>query len=52
MILCDTAHKIGTTESWNTRIATVERKGIQAIADGVLKVWFTPAFHTDAAGRA
>lgn len=45
MILCDTAHKIGTTESWNTRIATVESKGIQAIADGVLKVWFTPAFH-------
>ncbi|MBZ9771795.1 3-oxoadipate enol-lactonase [Mesorhizobium sp. CO1-1-8] len=45
MILCDTAHKIGTIESWNTRIATVESKGIQAIADGVLKVWFTPAFH-------
>ena len=46
MILCDTAHKIGTNESWNTRIVVVERKGIQAIADGVLKVWFTPAFHT------
>ncbi|WP_027055885.1 3-oxoadipate enol-lactonase [Mesorhizobium erdmanii] len=46
MILCDTAHKIGTNESWNTRIATVERSGIQAIADGVLKVWFTPTFHT------
>lgn len=45
MILCDTAHKIGTTDSWNTRIATVKSKGIQAIADGVLKVWFTPAFH-------
>ena len=46
LILCDTAHKIGTTDSWNTRIATVESKGIQAIADGVLKVWFTPAFHS------
>ncbi|TGQ91065.1 3-oxoadipate enol-lactonase [Mesorhizobium sp. M8A.F.Ca.ET.208.01.1.1] len=46
MILCDTAHKIGTTDSWNTRIATVESKGIQAVADGVLKVWFTPTFHT------
>jgi 3-oxoadipate enol-lactonase len=45
LILCDTAHKIGTTDSWNTRIATVESKGIQAIADGVLKMWFTPAFH-------
>ena len=46
LILCDTAHKIGTTESWNTRIATVESKGIQAVADAVLKAWFTPAFHT------
>ena len=45
LILCDTAHKIGTTESWNTRIATVERDGIEAIADAVLKVWFTPEFH-------
>lgn len=45
MILCDTAHKIGTADSWNTRIATVESKGIQAIADSVLKVWFTPSFH-------
>ena len=37
MILCDTAHKIGTTDSWNTRIATVEQDGIEAIADAVLK---------------
>jgi len=46
LILCDTAHKIGTTDSWNTRIATVEHNGIQAVAEGVLKVWFTPAFHS------
>jgi 3-oxoadipate enol-lactonase len=45
LILGDTAHKIGTAESWNSRIATVEREGIEAIADGVLKVWFTPEFH-------
>jgi 3-oxoadipate enol-lactonase len=46
LILCDTAHKIGTADSWNSRIATVERDGIEAIAEGVLKVWFTPAFHS------
>jgi 3-oxoadipate enol-lactonase len=46
LILCDTAHKIGTAESWNTRIATVESKGIAAVAEAVLKVWFTPAFHS------
>lgn len=48
LILCDTAHKIGTADGWNARIATVEEKGIGAIADGIMKVWFTPAFH---AGR-
>lgn len=45
LVLCDTAAKVGTTDSWNTRIATVEEKGIEAIADGVMKVWFTPDFH-------
>lgn len=45
LVLCDTAHKIGTTESWNSRIAAVEKDGIASIADGVLKLWFTPEFH-------
>lgn len=49
LVLSDTAHKIGTSEGWNTRIATVEREGIEAIADQIMKVWFTPDFH---AGRA
>jgi 3-oxoadipate enol-lactonase len=46
LILCGTAHKIGTAESWNARIAMVEAKGIQAVVEGVLEVWFTPAFHS------
>ncbi|TPL02221.1 3-oxoadipate enol-lactonase [Mesorhizobium sp. B2-4-14] len=45
LILSDTAHKIGTAESWNSRIAAVERFGIDAIVDGVMKVWFTQDFH-------
>jgi 3-oxoadipate enol-lactonase len=45
LVLCDTAAKVGTTDSWNNRIATVNEKGIEAIADGVMKVWFTPDFH-------
>jgi 3-oxoadipate enol-lactonase len=45
LILCDTAAKIGTTQSWNDRIATVERDGIEAIADSVMEKWFTPDFH-------
>lgn len=44
LILCDTAPKIGDTESWNARIRTVEESGIAALADGILERWFTPEF--------
>ncbi|KXF75403.1 3-oxoadipate enol-lactonase [Paramesorhizobium deserti] len=44
LILCDTAHKIGTAEMWNARIAQVEKNGIASIADAVLERWFTPDF--------
>lgn len=44
LVLCDTAHKIGTDEFWNGRIEAVEARGIAAIADGVLERWFTPAY--------
>jgi 3-oxoadipate enol-lactonase len=47
LILCDTAHKIGTAETWNARIDTVGRSGIDVIADGVMKLWFTPSFHAE-----
>ncbi|MEP9373781.1 3-oxoadipate enol-lactonase [Mesorhizobium sp. KR1-2] len=49
LILCDTAHKIGTAEMWNARIATIEAEGIEPLADPVLERWFTPAFHHDRA---
>ena len=44
LILCDTAHKIGTADSWNARIAKVEAEGIESIVDAVMERWFTPAF--------
>ena len=44
LVLCDTAHKIGTAEFWNARIAAVEENGIASIADGILERWFTPGF--------
>ena len=44
LVLCDTAHKIGTAELWDARIAAVERDGIESIADNVMERWFTPAF--------
>ena len=44
LILCDTAHKIGTAESWNNRIAAVEQNGIASMCDAIMERWFTPAF--------
>jgi 3-oxoadipate enol-lactonase len=44
LVLADTAHKIGTTEMWDARIAAIEAHGIDAVADAVLERWFTPAF--------
>ena len=50
LVLCDTAHKIGTNELWNGRIEAIRADGIEAIADAILERWFTPAFR--AAGNA
>ncbi|WP_119388501.1 3-oxoadipate enol-lactonase [Taklimakanibacter lacteus] len=46
LILCDTAHRIGTADSWNARIAAVETAGIASFADRVMELWFTPDFHS------
>lgn len=44
LVLCDTAHRIGTADVWNGRIAAVERDGIEGMADAVMERWFTPDF--------
>ncbi len=44
LILCNTAAKIGTAESWNKRIADVEQHGMASITEAVLERWFTSAF--------
>lgn len=44
IVLSNTAHKIGTAEIWNARIAAIEKDGIKAIADGTMERWFTPDF--------
>lgn len=44
-VLSNTAAKIGTEASWGSRIATVRAEGIEAIADKVMELWFSPAFH-------
>jgi 3-oxoadipate enol-lactonase len=44
LVLCNTAAKIGTAETWNARIEAVRQGGMAAIADGIIQRWFTPAF--------
>ena len=44
LLLCDTAARIGTVDSWTSRIEAVTADGIASIADKILSTWFTPAF--------
>lgn len=48
LVLCDTAHRIGTEEKWNQRIDAIRGSGIEAVADGVLEGWFTAPFRKSA----
>jgi 3-oxoadipate enol-lactonase len=41
MVLCNTAAKIGTAESWNTRIQAVQSGGMKAVSSAVLARWLT-----------
>lgn len=45
LVLCDTAHKIGPPDIWQTRIEAINKGGIASIADGILERWFSAAFH-------
>ena len=44
LILCDTAHKIGTREAWDGRIATVAAHGLASIWPMIEKAWFTEGY--------
>ena len=48
LVLADTGHRIGTPESWQARIATVEQHGLEAIADQVMERWFSPTYRATA----
>ena len=44
LILCNTAPKIGTQQTWDTRVNAVRDGGMEAVVDGVLERWFTADF--------
>ena len=45
LVLCDTAHRIGPPEMWQTRMTAIRAGGIGALAGPILERWFSPAFH-------
>lgn len=51
LILCGTAHRVGTEAGWNDRITRVRAEGLAPIAEMVMPLWFTPAFHRERASE-
>ncbi|MGB9433419.1 MAG: 3-oxoadipate enol-lactonase [Candidatus Acidiferrum sp.] len=46
LVLCNTAAKIGTAETWNARIQAVQNGGMKAVAASVIERWLTPGFRS------
>ena len=44
IVMCNTAAKIGTAETWNARIATVQQSGMKAVAASVIERWLTAEY--------
>lgn len=44
LVLSNTGPQIGTVDSWNTRIKTVQEQGMAAVSDAVLQRWFPAHF--------
>jgi len=44
LVLCNTAAKIGTKATWNTRISTVREWGMKSVSSAAIERWFTPKF--------
>lgn len=44
LILCNTGARIGTVESWNSRILAVEKGGLSSVAAAIIERWFTPGY--------
>lgn len=44
LVLCNTAAKIGTQESWGARLKMVRSEGMNEVGSAVVERWFTPTF--------
>jgi 3-oxoadipate enol-lactonase/4-carboxymuconolactone decarboxylase len=45
LVISNSAPKVGSFESWETRINKVKAEGVSAITNDILKVWFSKDFH-------
>jgi len=44
LVLCNTAPRIGTPETWNTRISAANKAGMNSIASAVIERWLSSAY--------
>src|SRR5436853_876315 len=44
LVVSNTAPRLGTVQSWNSRIFTVRKEGMKPVAAAVTERWFTPEF--------
>jgi 3-oxoadipate enol-lactonase len=44
LVLMDTGHRIGTTETWDERLKAIRAGGLKAIVDGVLQRWLPAGY--------
>ncbi len=51
LVICNSAAKIGTAATWNSRIDAVREGGMAAIADAVLARWFTASYRSTASAQ-
>ncbi|WP_375261082.1 3-oxoadipate enol-lactonase [Palleronia sp.] len=47
LILSNTAAKLGDAQSWQDRLGTLDRVGLEGMADAVLERWFSGRFRTE-----
>ena len=45
LVISNSAVKIGNEQSWGHRISAVRSGGLDGLADGIMKMWFSPSFH-------
>jgi 3-oxoadipate enol-lactonase len=44
LVLCNTAARVGSAQTWNARMDAVRGGGLAAIGEGLMERWFTEAF--------